>query len=127
MGRESRSTNSISVAEGGRKIRVERRRHTRFPLQVRAAYAWHDHGKTRHREVGFTRDISANGLFVLSSLTLPLGTDVSLEVTFPSVEPGTPGLRLTFGGVVIRKVESTEDPGFAVVGDFLNNLLAMEM
>lgn len=118
MSRESGGTISISVSEGGWNIRMERRRHRRYPLQIRTAFAWHDNRKKRHWEVGLTRDISLNGLFVLTSLPLPPGTDISLEVSLPSVEPGTPGLRLTFDGVVIRNVDSCEDPGFAVAGDF---------
>lgn len=127
MTKDRGGTNSISVIEGGWNIRAERRRHTRYPLQIRTAFAWRDNGKKRYCEAGFTRDISVNGLFVLSSLTLPPGTDISLEVSLPAVEPGTPGLRLTFDGVVIRNVESTEGPGFAVAGDFRNNMSAIEM
>lgn len=127
MNRESVSRNSISVVEGGRNIRVERRRHTRYSLQIRTVFAWNGQGKNRNRELGFTRDISIDGLFVLSQLSLPLGTDVSLEISFPAIEPGTPGLRLTFDGVVIRKVESSDDSGFAVTGVFRPYMSSIEM
>lgn len=127
MNPESVSRKSISVVEGGYNNRVERRRHTRYPLQIRTVFAWNGQGKNRNQESGFTRDISIDGLFVLSPLPLPLGTDVSLEISFPAIEPGTPGLRLTFDGVVIRVVKSSEDAGFAVTGIFQHYMSSIEM
>ena len=106
---------------------MERRRHTRYPLQIRAVFAWNGQREKRYQESGFTRDISIDGLFVLSSMSLPMGTDISLEVSFPAVEAGTPGLRLTFDGVVIRNVESSEDQGFAVTGVFRHYMSSIEM
>jgi len=117
----------ISVLEEGWTICIERRRHTRYQLRVRTVYAWRDKGKKRLREAGFTRDISIGGLFVLSSLTLPLGTTISLEISLPPVEPGTPGLRLTFDGAVTRNVKSNVDAGFAVAGDFRQHMSMIEM
>lgn len=117
---------SNSVIESGWNICTERRRHTRYPLVIRTEFEWQDGGKIRHENSGFTRDISIRGLFVLSSLPLPLGTTISLEVSLPAVEPGTLGLRLTFDGVVIRGAVSTEEDGFAVVGDFRPEMAAID-
>lgn len=117
----------IPVLEEGSTICMERRRHTRYQLRIMTVYAWRDRGKNSYREAGFTRDISIGGLFVLSSLTLPLGTTLSLEISLPPVEPGTPGLRLTFDGVVTRNVKSNVDAGFAVVGDFRQHISVIEM
>lgn len=63
----------------------------------------------------------------MSSLRLQQGTTISLEVSLPALEPGTPGLRLTFDGVVTRSVDTTDGAGFAVVGDFRPHMSAIDM
>lgn len=63
----------------------------------------------------------------MSSWLLQQGTTILLEVTLPALEPGTPGLRLAFDGVVTRSTDSTDGAGFAVVGDFRPYMSAIDM
>ena len=61
----------------------------------------------RHCE-GFTRDISAGGVFVLTSDLLPVGSIVQMEIQLSPVR-----VRLRSHGQVMR----TEPNGFGVVAD----------
>lgn len=76
---------------------------------------------------GFTRDISSEGLFVVSSSLPPVGTAITLEVSLPAIEFDTPGLDLRFEGVVVRSEESTEGGGLAVAGHFKPNFAKEEL
>lgn len=127
MNRESEGGKSTSAIESRWNICVERRRHTRYPLQIKTVFVWRDQGSKRYHDSGFTRDVSIRGLFILRPLPLQLGTAISLEVTLPALEPGTPGLRLTFDGVVTRTVDSTDGAGFVVVGDFRPHMSALDV
>jgi Tfp pilus assembly protein PilZ len=53
----------------------ERRRYPRVRKRLRVAYGEHDLGK-----VGFTRDVSAGGMFVLCSGPLPTGSRLHVQV-----------------------------------------------
>lgn len=65
------------------------------------------------RGLGYTRDISPSGVFVLTNDQLPSGTAVTLEVTLPSLRGQTPGAFLRTVGHVVRR----ERTGFAAVAN----------
>lgn len=57
----------------------------------------------------------------------PVGTAISLEVSLPAIELGTPGLELRFEGVVVRSEESIKGGGLAVAGVFQPQLVGSEL
>jgi hypothetical protein len=65
------------------------------------------------RGLGYTRDISPSGVFVLTNDQVPSGTAVTLEVALPSLRGHTPGAFLRTVGHVVRR----ERTGFAAVAD----------
>ena len=98
---------------------MNRRRSVRFELQVPVICRWKDHQGSAHEIGGFSRDISTAGLFVLSSMPPPDGTDVSVEVLLPALGGDTSrGLRLQSEGEVVRVEHGEAETGFAVRCEF---------
>jgi hypothetical protein len=93
---------------------VELRQAKRYRLTASVQFSWdHSEGSTIRGE-GHTRDISATGVFVLTSHQLPLGTAVKLQVSLPSLRTQqSPGASLRTVGHVVR----LEALGFAAAAD----------
>jgi PilZ domain-containing protein len=92
---------------------MEMRQNKRYPLRASVRFAWEQKvGSTRHGE-GYTRDISAAGVFVLTTNRLPPGTPVKMEVILPPVSEKRVGASLRTHARVVR----SEKTGFAAAAD----------
>lgn len=79
----------------------------RYLLQAPVAFCWMDaHGVTRHGE-GRTHDVSTKGIRVFSSIALPLGTSVAMNIDIPLSRVDLRLLRVEIEGPVVRVEEST--------------------
>ncbi len=65
---------------------MDRRRTTRYKLTAPVNFSWRNPGESEHRGQGFTRDISADGTFVLTDTCPPPGALIQIEVLFPAME-----------------------------------------
>lgn len=77
------------------------------------AYSWHEaqfevHGK------GFSRDISAQGIFVVCDEPPPEKSHVQLEVFLPTGEVTEARVSLRAAGQVVRR----DEVGFAAIAEF---------
>jgi hypothetical protein len=92
-------------------------RKTRYLINVPVVFHWSCEGQV-NGGTGFTRDISAGGVYVFSSTVPPVGSPVAMEVRLPPLAASGPGLRLQAEGHVVR-VEGTQgQEGFAVAAHF---------
>jgi hypothetical protein len=97
---------------------VERRKASRYELQVPVLFSWKNASK---QAGGFTRDISASGVYVLceESHCPSRGDTVTLQLILPSIADAEGrGLKLKSKGQVLRTGELAEQSGFAVVAEF---------
>src|ERR1700737_826016 len=105
---------------------VNRRRSVRFELHMPVICRWKDHQGSPHEIGGFSRDVSTAGLFVLSPMPPPEGTDVTVEVLLPALGRATShGLKLQSEGEVVRVEQGKAATGFAVRCEF-GNIDALE-
>ena len=97
---------------------VQRRESVRFHIRLPVIFRWNDEQGGSQQNGGFTRDISARGLFVYSPIPPPSGVTVKLEVMLPPLEESGHGVRLQSEGRVLRIERKGEHTGFAATGDF---------
>jgi hypothetical protein len=89
------------------------RKFTRFTLRVPVVFGWTDQGG-EHAGRGVTSNISAGGMFIVSSICPPTSSVVHCEMLLPS--PSAKGIEEFEGraiGSVVRSQQSGEN-GFAV-------------
>ncbi len=69
--------------------------------------------------MGFTRDMSKSGIYVVcdNKSLVPAGASIEVEVLLP-LSGQAERLRLRTEGSVLRSGESGEDMGFAVAAEF---------
>jgi hypothetical protein len=105
---------------------VEHNRAVRFKLRAPVIFRWRDQSGRRKERVGYTRDISISGAFVICSTPPPLGTAVQLEIHLPPLERDTlQHLNLEVKGKVVRVMGTNQMSGFAAIGSFaLHELIA---
>lgn len=100
-------------------VNQERRRHKRFQLGVPVVVSWQDAQQVQHEGAGLTRDVSVNGLFVLTSSPPPLQAEIKFKVFFPPVDRVAKPQRIHGEGQVVR-VEAIKHHaarrGYAVAG-----------
>jgi hypothetical protein len=100
-------------------INQERRRHKRFRLGAPVVVSWQDAQQVQHGGVGLTRDVSINGLFVLTNSPPPLQAKVKFKVFFSPVARAAKPQQIHDEGLVVR-VEAIKNhaarSGFAVAG-----------
>lgn len=92
---------------------MEMRRNKRYKLRAAVSFAFQQTDGSSLREEGYTRDISAAGVFVLTAARLASGTPVSLEVILPSLSEKPSGTFLRTQGRVVR----LEETGFAAFAE----------
>lgn len=68
---------------------MDRRRHDRYDLIVPVAFFWSDSQRNRSQGRGVTRDLCANGLFVMTDTLPPVHTMLRLEIYFESPGSGS--------------------------------------
>jgi PilZ domain-containing protein len=93
--------------------RVELRQHRRYRLVATVNFEWETGEGIVLKSAGQTRDISAAGVFIVTSELLPTGTSVNLVVNLPSLQDDSSGAQLKTHGRVLR----TDGKGFAVIAD----------
>jgi hypothetical protein len=97
---------------------LERREQIRLGVRALVKFEWFDGQGARHREQGFTRDISSKGMFIFSDSLPPAMIDLQLDVFFGSISGAEENLELSAKAVVIRLEPSTTpgaSGGFAVL------------
>lgn len=87
---------------------ANRRRHKRFPLALPVVLEWTSVDQANMIGTGVTRDISTNGVFVVSECAVPLNAWVNIRLSLPS--RSGPARRMKMYGQVLR----TSEVGFAV-------------
>jgi hypothetical protein len=103
----------------GPNSKVERRKASRYRLLLQVLFSLEDTPSKRER--GFTRDISARGVYVLceKSSSPAQGDIVTIELILPSlVDQEAQGMKLKSKGRVLRTGDPSEESGFAVLADF---------
>ena len=97
---------------------MERRKVVRFLLRCPAVFEWIDEEGQAQVGAGFTRDLSATGVFLLSAASPPEGTRMRIEVLLPVERPAEEGLKLSSDATVIRVEHAHESTGFAASSQF---------
>jgi hypothetical protein len=96
---------------------VPPRKYHRYRLEVPVIFSWKDAQRIRQQQVGFTRDLSVGGAFVVATNPPPLNANVKLKEALP---PRGQILRVRmFGEGQIVRVEpasGSRPAGFAVGG-----------
>ena len=96
---------------------MEQRKAVRFNLFAQVICQWQDPSGQNQESVGWTRDISTLGVFVVCPSTPPVGTTVSLKIRLPALERNRlQRLNLEAKGRVTRATDTNQ--GFAVTGHF---------
>ena len=94
----------------------ERRKASRYRLQLPVLFSWHDGDEMRTRG-GFTRDVSVQGMFVTSSAAPPLRTALNVEVVLPPSVGRKPENIIKARGLVVRVSGRKHPRGFAIAAD----------
>jgi hypothetical protein len=93
-------------------------------MRVPVLAQWNDQAGDVKDVSGISRDISARGVFVVSSVQPPESAQVMVEVIIPSLTQGAKEMHLSSDGLVVRVEESDGALGYAVHCDFRTKLLA---
>ena len=93
-----------------------RRAAVRYKLRLPVLFRWSD--GIDHTEGGFTRDVALDGVFIVSSKCPPIGSEVRIEVLFPSPNDPSVELRIECTGNVMRVENGFGCSGFGVHGRF---------
>ena len=88
----------------------------RYKLRLPVIFHWTD--GMPQTDGGFTRDVSLDGAFITSSRCPPVGSDIRIEILFPSPEGPGGELRIECLGKVTRVEEDFGCSGFGVRGKF---------
>lgn len=97
---------------------VDRRQNVRYDLAVPVIFVWKDHDGKRHREEGYTRDLSKEGAFVIANSCPPEGAYVQIELFLPPIRRDTSPVEMKGVARVMRvkaggKADSSG--GFAIL------------
>ena len=92
---------------------MDLRKNKRYRLRACVTFSAEQPDGIVIRNEGYTRDISSSGAFVFTSVLLPPGVTVKLEITLPSLRGERSGACLRTVGHVVR----SEAIGFAAVAD----------
>ncbi len=96
---------------------MEHRRVARCSLRLPVRFSWRGTGPCRWHGLGFTVNISSEGLYVVAQGRPRAGSKVRFEVLLPSFDGEPPSIRMQGGGRVVRieRIPSTlSEWGFAV-------------
>ncbi len=94
------------------------RGYARYRLGLPVAFSWQSPEGDWRQGTGFTRDISAGGVFLITRATPPQGSAISFEAFLPPVMSGAPTLRWQGAGRILRvesETHSQEWHGVAAV------------
>jgi hypothetical protein len=97
---------------------VERRKSSRFPLQLPILTQWTDHDGPVRYGGGISRDFCLQGVFVVSSNLPPSAAVITVTVVLPNSRSGSQESRVHSVGSVVRIEEGRHTSGYAIKGDF---------
>lgn len=99
----------------GRTVAGQTRGRSRCRLSLPVVFSWRDvKGKT-HKGKGFTRNISAGGLFLVTRNHVPVGANIQFEAFLPPMSRDTSPLRMEGKADVVRvELMESEDGWFGV-------------
>ncbi len=109
--------NAGELRESGRR----RGSAARYRLQLPAIFHWND--GVEHTSGGFTSEVALDGAMILSRECPPVGSEVHLEVLFPSPERENEELRIGCAGKVTHLSKKSGGFAFGVRGMFQENEL----
>ncbi|MBB6145267.1 hypothetical protein HNQ77_003225 [Silvibacterium bohemicum] len=93
---------------------LQRRAAVRYKLRLPVIFHWNDGAE--HTGEGFTVDVALDGAFILSSKCPPMGSNVRIEILFPSPDGNTGEKRIESSGTVTRTVGEADSRGFGIQG-----------
>jgi len=102
----------------GSRGNVERRRSSRFRVQLPVLTQWTDHEGQVQFGGGFTRDVCLRGVFVISSKLPPQAAAITVTVVLPNARAGSQELHLHSLGSVVRVEQSMTTASYAISCDF---------
>lgn len=92
---------------------MDRRRARRFDLRVPVICKWNDDQDSKAEVAGFSRNISAVGVFVITPAGAPsVDRTIEIEVFLPPMSDMSPGLQLKSEGHVVRTENVGKGFGF---------------
>ncbi len=98
---------------------MDRRNAYRFELCVPVILSWIDAAGQGRVTAGFSRDIAALGIFVVTQSELPpLSSKVDVEVILPSLGWKSRGMKLSSPGRVVRAEPTVGGGGLGVASRF---------
>ncbi len=96
------------------------RKFPRIRLKVPVVFSWRDEQGNRRRARGYTRDLSPEGVFLLSPRCPPPGTKIGLEAFLPPLSELAPTWLMEAHGQVVRVEPNGDGPtGFAAASDHM--------
>ena len=108
-----------------REAEVDRRRTRRFELRIPAILQWVDEQRSTRESLGFCRDISTSGLFVIVLSAFPaLASRLDVVVFLPPLNSNIPAMQLRATGSVVRVEGMSEGVGVGIAsrfGDFADS------
>jgi PilZ domain len=108
-----------------RETRLQRRSSVRYKLRLPVIFHWND--GVEHTSGGFTSDLALDGALILSSDCPPLGSEVQVEVLFPSPEKENEEVRIGSSGRVIHLSRCSGVCAFGFHGVFQENQLTHQV
>ena len=88
---------------------MEHRSVQRYRISIPTTFCF-GVGSSRFEGNGVSRDVSTHGAFILTTETVPVGSDISLKLVVPGMREGLKGSEMKGNGRVVR----AENEGFAV-------------
>jgi hypothetical protein len=95
---------------------LQRRTAIRYKLRLPVIFHWND--GVEHTSGGFTSDVALDGARILSSDCPPIGSEVRVEVLFPSPEMKNEEFRIGCSGIVVHASNESGVRAFGFHGIF---------
>ena len=109
------------------RLTMEQRKEKRFELTARTTFRWESSQGIAKNGEGTTRDISANGVFVLSDEEPLPGTSIEVDIFLPSLSGRKIAILLHGMGKVVRTTHAlVTKNGFAAQVNFEHGDLRQE-
>jgi hypothetical protein len=96
----------------GRAATTKPRGHSRCHLSLPVVFSWRDAQERPHQGTGFTRNISAGGVFLVTRNQLPVGVTIRFEAFLPPMSRQASALRMEGKGEVVRVDPMGSDQGW---------------
>jgi hypothetical protein len=101
----------------------DRRQAKRYHVSAPATCRWISSNSQPHESRGLTRDVGICGVYVLSAIHPPSGSQIDLEIRLNNLDNTGPGMRLRGTGTVLRSEQTDENSaGFAAAMQFCDDM-----